>query len=119
MPDAASVESLPTGLLLVAPALSLFISYLLFALALRLFGAEQPTQAGAAGSTEPDPKSSDVEAADRNSSSSTADGATVACPDCGTENDQGYRYCRSCVAELPGPNLPITFSSTPLLRGIN
>lgn len=27
---------------------------------------------------------------------------SVACPDCGTENDPGYRYCRACVAELPG-----------------
>lgn len=27
---------------------------------------------------------------------------TVTCPDCGTENEAGYRYCRSCVAELPG-----------------
>ncbi|MFB6299313.1 MAG: hypothetical protein ABEH65_03545 [Halobacteriales archaeon] len=27
---------------------------------------------------------------------------TVECPDCGAENDYGYRYCRSCVNELPG-----------------
>lgn len=27
---------------------------------------------------------------------------TVVCPECETENDLGYRYCRSCVAELPG-----------------
>lgn len=25
----------------------------------------------------------------------------VECPDCGTDNELGYRYCRSCVAELP------------------
>ena len=25
----------------------------------------------------------------------------VECPDCGADNELGYRYCRSCVAELP------------------
>ena len=120
MPDATSAESLPTMLLLVVPALSLFVSYLVFALVLRLFGPEQPTPAGAAGPTEPDPSSSDTAGIDdRNSSGSTGGGTVVACPDCGTENERGYRYCRSCVAELPGSNLPITSSSTPLLRGIN
>lgn len=24
-----------------------------------------------------------------------------ACPECGTENDADYRFCRQCVAELP------------------
>lgn len=31
-----------------------------------------------------------------------ADGA-VRCPDCGAENAVGYRFCRRCVTELPGP----------------
>jgi hypothetical protein len=26
----------------------------------------------------------------------------VECPRCGTENDPEYRFCRSCVAQLPG-----------------
>lgn len=26
---------------------------------------------------------------------------TVRCPACGTENRAGYRFCRSCVSELP------------------
>lgn len=26
----------------------------------------------------------------------------VQCPRCGTDNDLGYRFCRSCVGELPG-----------------
>ncbi|MFB6297158.1 MAG: hypothetical protein ABEH56_01410 [Salinirussus sp.] len=26
----------------------------------------------------------------------------VSCPDCGTTNERGYRYCRDCVSELPG-----------------
>ncbi len=26
----------------------------------------------------------------------------VRCPRCGTDNDLGYRFCRSCVGELPG-----------------
>ncbi|MFP4530188.1 MAG: hypothetical protein ACLFNC_02740 [Halodesulfurarchaeum sp.] len=25
----------------------------------------------------------------------------VVCPECGTRNAFGYRYCRSCIAELP------------------
>jgi hypothetical protein len=27
----------------------------------------------------------------------------VECPACATENELGYRYCRSCVDELPTP----------------
>jgi predicted amidophosphoribosyltransferase len=26
----------------------------------------------------------------------------VECPNCGEENERGYRYCRQCVSELPG-----------------
>lgn len=26
----------------------------------------------------------------------------VECPECGSENELGYRYCRLCVTELPG-----------------
>lgn len=29
-------------------------------------------------------------------------GETVTCPECGADNDPEYRYCRDCVAELPG-----------------
>lgn len=28
---------------------------------------------------------------------------TVVCPACDTENDPAYRYCQTCVAELPSP----------------
>ena len=29
----------------------------------------------------------------------------VACPDCGTENDPAYTFCRRCIADLTaGPN---------------
>lgn len=27
----------------------------------------------------------------------------IECPDCGTVNQPEYRYCRQCVATLPGP----------------
>ncbi|WP_425492359.1 DUF7577 domain-containing protein [Halobellus inordinatus] len=26
----------------------------------------------------------------------------VDCPECGTTNERGYRYCANCVSELPG-----------------
>ena len=118
--DAASVESLPTALLLVAPALSLILSYLLFALALRLFGPEQPAPAGAAGPSDSEAPASDrFGSDDRKGAPSDARGDLVTCPDCGTENEQDYRYCRSCVTELPGSKLLTRSSSTPFLRGIN
>lgn len=40
------------------------------------------------------------------------DGSTVTCPACGAANEPEYRYCRACVAMLPGhaagtrPDLP-------------
>lgn len=30
------------------------------------------------------------------------EGSTIECPSCGTDNEAGYRYCRSCLGELPG-----------------
>lgn len=32
----------------------------------------------------------------------SGDAPTVACPNCGAENEPEYRYCRACVSELPG-----------------
>ncbi|MEF8894365.1 DUF7577 domain-containing protein [Halodesulfurarchaeum sp.] len=31
----------------------------------------------------------------------TVDGSKIVCPECGTANEKGYRYCRSCIGELP------------------
>jgi hypothetical protein len=31
-----------------------------------------------------------------------AGGGDLACPECGTANDAAFRYCRDCVATLPG-----------------
>lgn len=33
------------------------------------------------------------------------DRPNVTCPECGTENDPEFTYCRDCVAELPGSDL--------------
>jgi len=30
------------------------------------------------------------------------DAEAVRCPQCDVENERGYRYCRSCVSQLPG-----------------
>lgn len=46
------------------------------------------------------------------------DTETVACPDCGTENEPGYRFCRSCVGELPGAVAPKRRASVPNTRGM-
>lgn len=45
-------------------------------------------------------------------------GTTVSCPDCGTANEQGYRFCRRCIAELPGAVPPTGPSRLPTGRGI-
>lgn len=37
----------------------------------------------------------------RRSSEAAVDGVGLACPDCGAENEPGFRYCGACVAELP------------------
>lgn len=31
-----------------------------------------------------------------------AEEGIVRCPDCGTKNELGYRFCRECAAKLPG-----------------
>jgi predicted amidophosphoribosyltransferase len=31
----------------------------------------------------------------------------IVCAECGTDNDPAYRFCRECVAELPGHDGPI------------
>jgi hypothetical protein len=41
---------------------------------------------------------------------------TLACPECAAENELGYRYCRSCVAELPGSMAFDGAGNTPLGR---
>ena len=41
----------------------------------------------------------------------TEDGVT--CPSCGEDNDDGYRYCRQCVSELPAGGSFLEQSSSP------
>lgn len=40
----------------------------------------------------------------------------IECPTCETVNDLGYRYCRSCVSELPGAVASDSAGNTPLGR---
>lgn len=117
--DPASVESLPTTLLFVAPAISLLFTYLLLALALRLWGRSTATAAGVVGSDDRDPEPTDGTRTNNRSGVSGIGGEIVSCPDCGIENEAGYQFCRSCVSELPGSTLPSSMPSTPFLRGIN
>lgn len=42
----------------------------------------------------------------------------VACRECGTVNEQEYRFCRRCVAELPGATELETRSRAPAGREI-
>ncbi|WP_121822889.1 DUF7577 domain-containing protein [Halostella salina] len=44
--------------------------------------------------------------------------AAVACPDCGAENEPGYRFCRRCVAELPGARPTTPAGGPPATRGL-
>ena len=39
-------------------------------------------------------------------SDTTSSGSEVDCPTCGTTNAAGYRYCQSCVSELPSGSMP-------------
>jgi hypothetical protein len=40
----------------------------------------------------------------------------IECPTCEAENDPDYRYCRSCVSELPDPVAFDGAGNTPLGR---
>lgn len=41
----------------------------------------------------------------------------VRCRECGAENERGYRYCRHCVAELPGAS-PLQVTGTSPIGGL-
>lgn len=41
----------------------------------------------------------------------------VECPHCGEVNEHGYRFCRRCVSELPGPASFESASGRPFSRG--
>lgn len=44
----------------------------------------------------------DEDAGTADSGGGAPEEGVVACRTCGAENDLGYRFCRSCVEELPG-----------------
>lgn len=45
------------------------------------------------------------------------DANVVRCRECGAENERGYRYCRHCVAELPGAS-PLQVTGTSPVGGL-
>lgn len=84
------------------------IAALLFAHLLTLLYAYRVNQSESsfdAASTEETTGSDDV-TRPRNLTGSE-DPSVCRCPECGTENDSTYRFCRQCVAELPAANLHI------------
>lgn len=51
---------------------------------------------------EPEPASTpDIETEIEHDRSFDADAETITCPDCGTQNNSTYQFCRNCVEELP------------------
>ena len=42
----------------------------------------------------------------------------IACPACGVENEPGYRFCRACISDLPGPTGRRTGGGIPTRPGI-
>lgn len=46
------------------------------------------------------------------------DDGVVHCPNCGTENELGYRYCANCVGELPGGVSTTSSGMQPNRRGM-
>ena len=88
--------SVPTvaGLLLVTLVANLACVLLVAALLDRYVGepAGSPGTGGDAATADADPVPP----------VGAPDGRTVQCSECGAENDPGYRYCRACVARLPG-----------------
>lgn len=83
------------GLLFVALVVNLATVLLVVGLLNRYATRSSRPAAGATG---------DVPSTDGRSGAATdpGDDPTVACPECETENVPGYRYCRACVARLPG-----------------
>jgi hypothetical protein len=75
------------GLALAAVAVNALSAYLAYRLA-RAVGSGDAERAPADGRGR--------------SSGEQEDDVTVECLECSTENEPGYRYCRECVAELPG-----------------
>lgn len=46
------------------------------------------------------------------------DGDTVECRQCGAENERRFRFCRNCVAELPGASLSEGAAGVSTSRGV-
>jgi ribosomal protein L40E len=88
MPQLPGVLTDPlVGLVLVAVAVNALSAYLAY----RVTRSIGSAVAERARTTDPE------------QSRRAADGeVTVECRKCGTENEPGYRYCRECIAELPG-----------------
>lgn len=53
-----------------------------------------------------DPEALASDAVDTDDVAATDGHGSVACRECGAENDPEYRYCRDCVADLSGESIP-------------
>lgn len=57
-------------------------------------------------------------AVDADDAGATDGHGSVACNECGAENDPEYRYCRGCVADLSGESIPGYRTHSPSERSL-